>query len=62
MSAGKKTVADAHARMDTHEAECAIRYTNLDEKLDDVKDGQKWAIRLSVITLLGVAAKSLFGG
>lgn len=57
-----KTAAEAHARMDTHEAECALRYANLDEKMDDVKDGQKWAIRLSVVTLLGVAAKAFFGG
>lgn len=57
-----RTASAAHARMDTHEAECAIRYGNLNDKLDEVKDGQKWAIRLSVVTLLGVAAKAFFGG
>lgn len=65
----RKTVAGAHARIDMaeqaqgdHEKLCAERYGTINEKIDDLKDGQKWAIRLSVVTLLGVAAKAFFGG
>lgn len=65
----RKTVAGAHARIDLtdraqqdHERLCAERYGTINDKIDDLKDGQKWAIRLSVVTLLGVAAKAFFGG
>lgn len=65
----RKTVASAHARIDLaeqsqddHEKLCAERYGTINEKIDDLKDGQKWAIRLSVVTLLGVAGKAFFGG
>lgn len=50
------------ANQDKHEAECALRYGELNSSITDLKEGQKWAIRLSVVTLLGVAAKVVFGG
>ena len=65
----RKTVAGAHARIDLidqaqndHEKLCAERYGNIHKAIDELKDGQKWAIRLSVVTLLGVAAKVVIGG
>ena len=65
----RKTVAGAYAKaeaaakdLENHEDLCAERYKNIHEAIGDLKDGQKWAIRLSVVTLLGVAAKVVIGG
>lgn len=48
------TAASAHARIDTHEAECTLRYEALHNAITDLKDGMKWVIRLGVGILLSV--------
>jgi hypothetical protein len=58
----RQTVASAHAKIDAHEDLCAERYKNINDNIKDLKDGQKWAIRLSVVTLLGLVAKAFLGG
>jgi hypothetical protein len=58
----RKTVASAHAKIEAHEDICAERYKNIHGAIADLKDGQKWAIRLSVATLAGVAVKVIVGG
>ena len=65
----RKTAANAWAKakeaedaLKGHEDLCAERYKNINDNISDLKDGQKWAIRLSVVTLLGVAAKVVIGG
>ncbi|MFN4296814.1 MAG: hypothetical protein ACK4FB_08220 [Brevundimonas sp.] len=34
------------AAQDKHEAECALRYGELNASIRDLKDGMKWVIRL----------------
>jgi hypothetical protein len=48
------TAASAHARIDTHEAECTLRYEVLHGSISELKDGMKWVIRLGLGILLSV--------
>jgi hypothetical protein len=59
--ADRVSVASAHARLDTHEAECALRYKGLhdaNERLHDavgeLKDSMKWVLRLGAVTMLSL--------
>lgn len=42
------------AAQDKHEAECALRYGELNASIRDLKDGMKWVIRLGVGIVLGL--------
>lgn len=42
------------AAQDKHEAECALRYGELNASIRDLKDGMKWVIRLAVGIVLGL--------
>lgn len=42
------------AAQDKHEAECALRYGELNASIRDLKDGMKWVIRLGVGIAFGL--------
>lgn len=52
----RKTVAGAYAKIDSHERECTLRYTALNNSIADLKDGMKWVIRLAVGIMLSLIA------
>lgn len=49
----------AHARLDAHERECALRYGQLQDGLSQLKDGQKehnkrvWWLLIALLSLFG---------
>lgn len=58
----RKSVQGAYEKIESHEDLCAERYKNIHEAISDLKDGQKWAIRLGLGTLAAVVIKVVAGG
>ncbi|MNE79733.1 hypothetical protein D3C80_1762480 [compost metagenome] len=59
MTAGKQTVAGAYAKIERHEAECALRYEALGDAIGGVK-GETEAIKKGIRMALGMLATIVF--
>lgn len=52
----KQTVAGAYSKIESHERECTLRYEALNNAINDVKNGLKWAIKLAVGIMISLIA------
>lgn len=48
MAGLQRDVDRVEAAQTKHEAECALRYGELNSSIRDLKDGMKWVIRLAI--------------
>lgn len=61
----RQTVASAHQRIESHERECAVRYTGIQSAIADLKGDLRWILRGTfavVLTIAGWLALQVYNG